>query len=112
MRYRDRVYEIFSACKVSTGMKGVMYIGDAIEYIDIDNCHDIVMEEVYTELSYKYNTTITKVQQNMRYAFIKAMNSGNKEMIKKYFSTPLKGNRSLLYHIYFELKREKVQRNG
>lgn len=112
MRYRDRVHEIFAACNISTGMKGVMYIADAIEYIDVDNCHDIVMEEVYTELSQKYHTTITKVQQNMRYAFIKAMKSENKEMVKKYFTAPLKGNRSLLYHIYFELKREKVQKNG
>lgn len=112
MRYRDRVYEIFVACGISTGMKGVMYIADAIEYIDVENNHEIVMEEVYTELAYKYNSTITKIQQNMRYAFIKALKSGNKEIIKKYFSTPLKGNRSLLYHIYFMLKKERVQNNG
>lgn len=110
MNYKQRVKEIFVDCGLSTRLKGVKYIADAVEYIDVDYNCDILMDEVYSELAYKYNSTPVKIQQNMKYAFRKALESKNEAVVKKYLTASSIGNKVLVFHLYSRIESEGNRR--
>lgn len=106
MKLKDRVKEIFVDCGLSTRLKGVKYIADAVEYIDVDDNDYICMREIYEELAYKHNARPVHISQDMKYAFNKVRQSKNEEAVKKYFTASSGGNKTLIYHLYSRVSRE------
>lgn len=106
MKLKDRVKEIFVDCGLSTRLKGVKYIADAVEYIDVDDNSEILVKEIYDELAYKYNARPIHISQDMKYAFNKVRQSKNEEAVRKYFTAASGGNKVLIYHLYSRVLRE------
>ena len=91
---------------IPADIKGFEYIVDMMVMYQDEKLRHAGMAEKYKAVAEKRNTTASKVERALRYAFSIALASGNQEALMKYLSSANTTNGSLLHVLYLRLEQE------
>lgn len=91
---------------IPADIKGFEYIVDMMVMYQDEKLRHAGMAENYKEVAEKRNTTASKVERALRYAFSIALANGNREALMKYLSSTSTTNGSLLHVLYLRLEQE------
>ena len=88
--------------------KGAKYIVDAMEVYDSsENWTSVKTMALYEEIAKNNQTTLLRVERNIRHAFLSLVTKGNIEAVERYLGKNSRGNTNRLATLYIRLKQEE-----
>lgn len=104
---RAKIEDVLLAMGVPAGIKGFVYIADAIEIFDERGTDISITKELYPEIAKKNKTTSSRVKRAIRHAFEVTRNEkGDRNKVEKYIGFMNCNNSSSLKMLYSRIKRE------
>lgn len=103
---RKKIIDTLLDLGIPAGVLGFGYIVDAIELIQEKEWRDGKIIVLYYEIGKKNNTTASKVERAIRWAFESAFRSNNSEKLKKYLGAQEHTNSNLLHALYYKISEE------
>lgn len=108
---RDDTMDVLLRIGIPASAKGLTYICDAIELFDTDPYYpDGKICSLYNDIAHRHDTTASRVERAIRFAFETALTRGDKELLEQYIDVANSQNSNLLRSLYFRLKRERKKR--
>lgn len=105
---RNKTTNILLESGMPANVKGFKYIVDAMCLYDQDDYCSGKTMVLYHTLGKKYDSSENSIERNIRYAFKKMFEDGNKDVIDKYFGKVSNyGNSNLLHTLYLRIKLEE-----
>lgn len=104
---REKIEDTLLKMGVPAGIKGFVYIADAIKVFEERGTNISITKELYPTIAEKNNTTPSKVERAIRHAFERVRTRGNIEVVNKYIGTVNCNNSSSLKQLHMMLKREE-----
>lgn len=104
---RNSTMDVLLKLGMPAGLKGIIYICDAMELFDKDPYYnDGKICSLYNEIAKKHNTTVSGVERAIRHAFEKALDNGDEENISYYLDETNTTNSNLLHTLHFRIQQE------
>lgn len=105
---REKIEDTLLKMGVPAGIKGFVYIADVIEVFEERGANIFITKELYPTIAKKYNTTPSKAERAIRYAFKIVRNRKEKqEIVEHYIGLVNCQNSNSLKHLYLILKMEE-----
>lgn len=96
---------------IPAGVKGTIYICDAMELFDTDPYYpEGKISALYEEIARMHGTTSSRVERAIRHAFETGIHKGKQDLVVQYLDMVNTQNGNLLRKLYFRLKQEERKR--
>lgn len=106
---REKVEDTLLAMGMPAGMKGFIYIPDAIEIFEERGIDVSFTKGLYPAIAEKRGATSSSVERGIRHAFdIARSPKGNRDVVDKYIGFAYTANSHSLKQLYMMLKREEA----
>lgn len=106
---RERVEDALLAMGIPAGVKGFMYISDAIEIFEERGTMVSLTKDLYPSIAEKRKTTSSSVERGIRHALdIARSPKGNCDVVDKYIGFTYTANSHSLKQLYMMLKRKEA----
>lgn len=110
---RDRAMDVLLRIGMPAGLKGMVYICDALELFDTDPYYeDGKISVLYSEIAKRHESTPSGVERSIRHAFETALTKGDRELLERYLDTANTQNSNLMKSLYFRLRQEERKNYG
>lgn len=107
---RENVEDILLAMNIPAGVKGFIYIPDAIEILGERGDDVSFTRDLYPSIAKNRKTTPSSVERGIRHALdIARGQRGNHDAANKYIGFTYTANSHSLKHLYTMLKREEEE---
>lgn len=107
---RTKVEDALLAMGIPAGVKGFIYISDALEIFEERGFEVNFTRKLYPDIADKRKTTPSSVERGIRHAFEIARScKGNYELVNKYIGFMHNANSHSLKQLYMMLKREEEE---
>ena len=104
---RTKIEDALLAMGVPAGIKGFNCIADAVMLLDTEEWKNEKMEALYYKIGKMNNTTSSKVERAIRFAFETARKKGEHETVNHYIGFTNCENSNSLKQLHMMLKREE-----
>ena len=110
---RDKAVDVLLRIGMPAGLKGMVYICDALELFDTDPYYaDGKISVLYSEIAKRRESTPSGVERSIRHAFETALAKGDRELLERYLDTVNTQNSNLMKSLYFRLRQEERKNYG
>lgn len=104
---KEKVYNALIDMGAPIKTRGAQYIVEAMcIYDSADEWTQVRTMDLYAEIAKRYGTEATRVERDIRYAFLKCVSNASEKAVEKYFGGNTRGNTNRLAALYIKLKRE------
>ncbi len=108
---RAKIEDVLLKMGVPAGIKGFIYIADAVEYIDEHGTDVSITKWLYLDIAKKRNTAPSRVERAIRHAFrIARSGRGDYKVVEKYIGFMHCENSNSLMMLYAKIKQECAEK--
>lgn len=111
IKMRNNTMDVLLRIGIPAGVKGTIYICDAMELFDTDPYYpEGKISALYEEIARMHGTTSSRVERAIRHAFETGIHKGKQDLVVQYLDMVNTQNGNLLRKLYFRLKQEERKR--